>query len=108
MTNSNGSGILSKAQQKDQIRRDFNSKYKKYYPKVTDKTRRLSIEAFPNFVAELISIPLQDAVNMIKNYEITVNGDIVIDVNYQLKVGDIVRGDIGHKVNNSPFMAVVK
>ncbi len=101
MTNPN------KGEFRDKLKKDFNKKYKKYFPKITDKTRRLAIASFPDFVMELISIPLLDATSMIRNYEITVNGELVTDVSYQLKSGDVVRGDVGHRVNNSPFMAVV-
>jgi hypothetical protein len=46
---------------------------------------------------------------MIKSYKITVNKNIIVDENYQLKSGDVVRGGVlGHFLMGPDNISVVK
>ena len=99
---------ITREESLDKTKRDFNTKVKPYFAKVTDETKRMDIAPLPKFIADLIAVPIGNATTLIKGYDVTVNGDLVTDPEYVLKSGDVVRADIGHLLNNSGFMAVVK
>ena len=99
---------ITKEQARDTMLRSNNDKIKKHFSQVTDKTKRLDVKPLPEIISGLLKISIPSAKEMIKNYDVTVNGDLVTDPNYVLKSGDIVRTDVGHYLNNSGFMAVIK
>ena len=76
---------------------------KKFYAKTNVNTKKIPLMPFIQFIGELSN----SAEKMIKTQEVTVNGEVVTDVNYILKSGDIVRVGIGHYVNNSDKVAIV-
>lgn len=76
---------------------------KKFYAKPNDKTKKMELKPFLEFISKLSD----NAEKMIKTQDVTVNGEVVTDINYILKSGDIVRVGIGHYVNNSDKMVIV-
>ena len=86
----------------------FQEKKKKYFVKVTDKTLKIELDTFNNIVMKIMKVNAVEALNIIKRNDVSVNGDIVIDSNYILKSGDIIRIEMGHYLVNSSYMAVIK
>lgn len=77
---------------------------KKFYAKTNAKTQKLAVLPFVQFVGKLSN----NAETMIKNNKVSVNGIIITDINYKLVSGDIVMVGVGHYVNNSDQVAIVK
>ena len=46
--------------------------------------------------------------SIITKASVTINGNLVTDINYQVKTGDIIRVGLGHILNNSNLMVIVK
>lgn len=84
-----------------------NNILKKTFSIPTEKTKRIETKDFIIFVSEVIVVSNQEAQDMILNNEVTVNGNIINDIKYLLKSGDIIRVENGHFLNNSGYMAVV-
>lgn len=99
---------ISKQQAMNAVKHSINEKKRKYFSKVTDKTKKMDAETFPEFISKLVTISINEAKAMIESFGVTVDGELVSDITYQLKSGDVVRADVGHFLNNSGFMAVVK
>jgi RNA-binding protein YlmH len=82
---------------------------KKFYIEPDSKTRVLDNKSFVEFVAETTNTSVGSALGMIKSYKITVNKNIVVDENYQLKSGDVVRGGVlGHFLMGPDNISIVK
>ena len=91
----------------DEQKRNRNSRVKKYFSAVKESTQRLDSKPFIEFISNLLEVSLNESSVLIKSYEVTVNGDLVIDTDYQLRSGDVVRAYTGHFLNNSKYIAVI-
>ena len=82
---------------------------KKFYIEPDSKTRVLDNKSFVEFVAETTKSTKDNALNMIKTSRVTVNKNIIIDENYQLNSGDVVRcGVLGHFLQGPNNISIVK
>ena len=82
---------------------------KKFYIEPDIKTRVLDNKSFVEFVAETTKSTKDNALNMIKTSRVTVNKNIIVDENYQLNSGDVVRcGVLGHFLQGPDNIAIVK
>ena len=82
---------------------------KKFYIEPDSKTRILDNKSFVEFVTETIKGSISDAIDSIKLGKITVNKNIIIDEDYQLKSGDVVRcGVLGHFLMGPDNISIVK
>ena len=82
---------------------------KKFYIQPDSKTRVLDNNNFVSFVSETTGASLSESLNMIRINKVTVNGDIIIDENFQLKSGDVVRvGVLGHFLQGPNNISIVK
>jgi len=82
---------------------------KKFYIEPDSKTRVLDNKSFVEFVAEATKSTKDNALNMIKTSRVTVNKNIIVDENYQLNSGDVVRcGVLGHFLQGPNNIAIVK
>jgi len=82
---------------------------KKFYIKPDDKTRILNNKYFVEFVAETINKSNEHSLNLIKSGKVSVNRDTVIDENFNLTSGDVVRvGVLGHFLIGPNNIAIVK
>ena len=82
---------------------------KKVYIEPDSKTRVLDNKSFVEFVAETTKSTKDNALNMIKTSRVTVNKNIIVDENYQLNSGDVVRcGVLGHFLQGPDNIAIVK
>ena len=82
---------------------------KKFYIEPDIKTRVLDNKSFVEFVAETTKSTKDNALNMIKTSRVTVNKNIIVDENYQLNSGDVVRcGVLGHFLQGPNNIAIVK
>ena len=82
---------------------------KKFYIEPDIKTRVLDNKSFVEFVAEATKSTKDNALNMIKTSRVTVNKNIIVDENYQLNSGDVVRvGVLGHFLQGPNNIAIVK
>lgn len=82
---------------------------KKFYIEPDSKTRVLDNKSFVEFVAETTKSTKDNALNMIKTSRVTVNKNIIVDENYQLSSGDVVRcGVLGHFLQGPNNIAIVK
>jgi 23S rRNA-/tRNA-specific pseudouridylate synthase len=82
------------------------SKQKKFFAKTNDSTKKTDIKPLIDLVSEMTNKSTENAEKLIKYGSVTVNGNLV-DNNYQLKSGDVIRVGIGHILNNSNFMVVI-
>ena len=71
------------------------NKEKKFYAKPNDSTQNIEKCDFMEFLSKLCDNP-------------EVNGILVMDSNYELKSGDVVRVGKGHYINGSKQTAIVK
>jgi len=82
---------------------------KKFYIEPDSKTRVLDKKSFVEFVAEVTKTTTADALMFIRTSRVTVNKNIIVDENYQLKSGDVVRsGVLGHFLQGPDNIAIVK
>ena len=82
---------------------------KKFYIEPDSKTRVLDNKSFVEFVTETTKSTKDNALNMIKTSRVTVNKNIIVDENYQLSSGDVVRcGVLGHFLQGPNNIAIVK
>lgn len=82
---------------------------KKFYIEPDSKTRVLDNKSFVEFVAETTKSTKDNALNMIKTSRVTVNKNIIVDENYQLNSGDVVRiGVLGHFLQGPNNISIVK
>ena len=82
---------------------------KKFYIEPDTKTRVLDKKSFVEFVAEVTKSTKDNALNMIRTSRVTVNKNIIVDENYQLNSGDVVRcGVLGHFLQGPDNIAIVK
>ena len=82
---------------------------KKFYIEPDSKTRVLDKKSFVEFVAEVSKATTADALSFIKTSRVTVNKNIIVDENYQLNSGDVVRsGVLGHFLQGPDNIAIVK
>lgn len=82
---------------------------KKFYIEPDNKTRVLDKKSFVDFVAETTGSTKENALDMIKNSKVSVNKNIIVDENFQLNSGDVVRGGVlGHFLQGPENIAVVK
>jgi len=80
----------------------FN-KTKIFYAKTNSNTKKIALLPFVQFVEKICN----NAETMIKTRNVTINGNIITDINHVLISGDIVRVGIGHYLNNSDQIAIV-
>ena len=80
------------------------NKEKKFYAKPNDSTQNIEKCDFMEFLSKLCDNPEV----MLKTKNVTVNGLLVMDSNYELKSGDVVRVGKGHYINGSKQTAIVK
>ena len=85
----------------------YNEKMKKYFIKPEKITRTVKLNNFVNTVAEIYSVKPDIAKNLITDNEVTVNGDLQSDINYILKINDIVMVSEGHIIRNTNFAAKI-
>jgi RNA-binding protein YlmH len=82
---------------------------KKFYIEPDTKTRVLDKKSFVEFVAETTKTTTTNALSLIKSSRVTVNKNIVVDENYELNSGDVVRsGVLGHFLQGPDNIAIVK
>jgi RNA-binding protein YlmH len=82
---------------------------KKFYIEPDTKTRVLDKKSFVEFVAEVTKSTKDNALNFIRKSRVTVNKNIIVDENYQLNSGDVVRcGVLGHFLQGPDNIAIVK
>jgi len=82
---------------------------KKFYIEPDAKTPVLDKVSFIEFVAQTSKSSTSDALRMIKESKVTVNKEIIVDENYQLESGDVVRvGVLGHFLQGPNNIAIVK
>lgn len=67
----------------------------------------MAVKPLFEFVAELLTISINEAKSMVEDYEVSLNGKAIEDPTIILKSGDVVRADTGHLLSNSPYIAVV-
>ena len=76
----------------------------RFYVQSTNNTKNLGTQSFIQFISEIND----NAKQMLKTDNISVNGIVVTSATYSLKEGDIVRIGIGHYLHNSDQMVKVK
>jgi 23S rRNA-/tRNA-specific pseudouridylate synthase len=82
---------------------------KKFYIEPDYKTPVLDKVSFIEFVSQTSKSSTSDALRMIKESKVTVNKEIIVDENYQLESGDVVRvGVLGHFLQGPNNIAIVK
>ena len=82
---------------------------KKFYIEPNESTRVLDNKSFVEFVAEVTKTSTTNALSFIKTSRVTVNKNIIVDENYQLNSGDVVRsGVLGHFLQGPDNIAIVK
>ncbi len=82
---------------------------KKFYIEPDSKTRVLDNKSFVEFVAETSKKSTNDSINQIKSGKVTVNKNIIVDENFTLTSGDVVRvGVLGHFLAGPNNIAIVK
>ena len=82
---------------------------KKFYIEPDTKTRVLDKKSFVEFVAEVTKSTKDNALNFIRKSRVTVNKNIIVDENYELNSGDVVRcGVLGHFLQGPDNIAIVK
>ena len=82
---------------------------KKFYIEPDTKTRVLDKKSFVEFVAETTKTTTTNALSLIKTSRVTVNKNIIVDENYELNSGDVVRcGVLGHFLQGPDNIAIVK
>jgi hypothetical protein len=82
---------------------------KKFYIAPDSRTPILDLVDFVDFVSKTAQITTNESLNRIKTNKVTVNGEIQIDENFQLKSGDVVRvGVLGHFLQGPNNIAIVK
>jgi protein involved in polysaccharide export with SLBB domain len=82
---------------------------KKFYIEPDTKTRVLDKKSFVEFVAETTKTTTTNALSLIKSSRVTVNKNIIVDENYELNSGDVVRsGVLGHFLQGPDNIAIVK
>jgi RNA-binding protein YlmH len=82
---------------------------KKVYIETDTKTRVLDKKYFVEFVAEVTKSTKDNALNFIRKSRVTVNKNIIVDENYELNSGDVVRcGVLGHFLQGPDNIAIVK
>ena len=79
----------------------------KFFIKTNEKTKHYPATDLSNFVIEITGLTTSRVDNIIIGANVTVNGSLVTDTNYQLSVGQIVRVGDGHFNNNSKNIAIV-
>lgn len=104
LTNSNISKMNQKFSKNLNKFSENTNTEKKFYIKPNLNTKVLDIEPFLDFVSKIT----ENAEKMIKLQEVTVNGEVVTDINFILKSGDVVRVGMGHYINNSNQIVKVK
>ena len=77
---------------------------RKFYAKPNLSTQKIQNQSFSQFIGKLSNKPEI----MIKTKNVTVNGIIITNENYELKSGDVVRVGSGHYINNSKQIAIVE
>jgi RNA-binding protein YlmH len=82
---------------------------KKFYIEPDTKTRVLDKKSFVDFVAEVTKSTKDNALNFIRKSRVTVNKNIIVDENYELNSGDVVRcGVLGHFLQGPDNISIVK
>jgi RNA-binding protein YlmH len=82
---------------------------KKVYIETDTKTRVLDKKSFVEFVAEVTKSTKDNALNFIRKSRVTVNKNIIVDENYELNSGDVVRcGVLGHFLQGPDNISIVK
>ena len=86
-----------------------NASQKMFYTGVPDNTPKLDKKDFTDFVALVGKITKEKAASLIRTNGVSVNNNIVTNINYELNLGDLVRvGIVGHYMNNDRGIAIVK
>jgi len=86
-----------------------NDSMKKFYIEPNEKTRVLDNKSFVEFVAETIKKSTEESSKLIKVGKVTVNRNIIIDENFTLTSGDVVRvGVLGHFLQGPDNISIVK
>lgn len=82
---------------------------KKYYIEPDDKTKVLDNTSFVEFVSQTANLTSANALSSIKAGKVTVNREIIVDENFQLNSGDVVRvGVLGHFLVGPDNISIVK
>ena len=86
-----------------------NDSMKKFYIEPNESTRVLDNKSFVEFVADTIKKSTNEASKLIKVGKVTVNRNIIIDENFTLSSGDVVRvGVLGHFLQGPDNISIVK
>ncbi len=81
------------------------NKEKRFYAKANDKTQKLDNQPLLQLISKLSD---KKPETMLKTKNVTVNGEVVTSPDHVLKSGDVIRIGVGHYVNNSNQMAIIK
>ncbi len=91
-----------------EIKADIFNKYKRVFVKKDDKTKKITKKSLTESVAEIYIVNNRSAEDLIKTADVSVNGVVVLDVNYELKSGDYIRVGEGHLLVDSGYTAIVE
>ena len=83
-------------------------KQNKFFVKPSSKTKQVSVNSLVNIVSSMTNTSETKSTSIITKASVTINGNLVTDINYQVKTGDIIRVGLGHILNNSNLMVIVK
>lgn len=83
------------------------NRQKKFYIKPNSETKYYPATNLSNFIIEMTGLTESRVDDIITSANVTVDGNLVIDINYQLIQGQIVRVGDGHINNNSRNIAIV-
>ena len=82
---------------------------KKFYIEPDDETRVLDNKSFVEFVSETINKSNEQSLKLIKSGKVSVNKNTIVDENFTLTSGDVVRvGVLGHFLVGPNNIAIVK
>jgi hypothetical protein len=80
----------------------------KYFTQTNSTTPKIKAGILVNIVSTMKSISVLNATDMIQKSHVTVNNNVINDINHVLVVGDVVRiGTMGHFLNNGKNIVVI-
>ena len=77
---------------------------KKFYAQPSNSTQKFDAQPFSHILNKLC----ENMDVMLKTENVTINGEVVTDPNHVVKSGDVIRVGVGHYINNSKQMIVIK
>lgn len=89
------------------IKNARTTKFSKHFIKEDDKTHQLKVAAYPQIVSEIYGVDVNNATDLIKNGDVSVNRAIQTDPSFVLNVGDYVIVAEGHYVKNTGYSAKI-